>query len=156
MRSAPPLGGLASGTVELRADGTLRAWTIENASPAGSRKFPLPALSGPHQIGNAGLAIAALEKLSEFKVLDSQIVTGLRMVDWPARIQHLTRGPLVDLLPEGWELWLDGGHNAAAGVMLAAVAADWDAQPLHLVFGMLDSKDPATEVSLGGSWQGPH
>ena len=113
------------------------------ASPAGSRKFPLPALSGPHQIGNAGLAIAALEKLSEFKVLDSHIVTGLRMVDWPARIQHLTRGPLVDLLPGGWELWLDGGHNAAAGEMLAAVAADWDAQPLHLVFGMLDSKDPA-------------
>ena len=113
------------------------------ASPAGSRKFPLPALPGPHQIGNAGLAIAGLEKLSEFKVLDSHIVTGLRMVDWPARIQHLTRGPLVDLLPEGWELWLDGGHNAAAGEMLAAVAADWDAQPLHLVLGMLDSKDPA-------------
>ena len=113
------------------------------ASPAGSRKFPLPALPGPHQIGNAGLAIAGLEKLSEFKVLDSNIVTGLRTVDWPARIQHLTRGPLVDLLPGGWELWLDGGHNAAAGEMLAAVAADWDAQPLHLVFGMLDSKDPA-------------
>ena len=38
IRSAPPLGGLASGTVELRADGTFRSWTIENASPAGSTK----------------------------------------------------------------------------------------------------------------------
>ena len=36
--SAPPLGGLATGTVELRADGSLHAWTIENASPAGSTK----------------------------------------------------------------------------------------------------------------------
>ena len=39
MRSAPPLGGLATGTVELRADGSLRAWTIENASHAGSAKM---------------------------------------------------------------------------------------------------------------------
>ena len=38
MRSAPPLGGLATGTIELRGDGTLRAFTIENASPAGSVK----------------------------------------------------------------------------------------------------------------------
>ena len=112
-------------------------------SQAGSRRFPLPALPGPHQIGNAGLAIAGLEKLSGFKVLDSHIGTGLRTVDWPARIQRLTRGPLVDLLPEGWQLWLDGGHNAAAGEMLAAVAADWPPRPLHLIFGMLDSKDPA-------------
>jgi len=41
MRSAPPLGGLGSGTVELRADGSLRSWTIENASPAGSAKTGL-------------------------------------------------------------------------------------------------------------------
>ena len=39
MRSAPPLGGLAAGSVELRGDGSLRAWTIENASPAGSTKL---------------------------------------------------------------------------------------------------------------------
>jgi hypothetical protein len=39
MRSSPPLGGLATGTVELRADGSLQAWTIENASPAGSAKM---------------------------------------------------------------------------------------------------------------------
>ena len=39
MRSAPPLGGWATGTVELRADGSLHAWTIENNSPAGSTKL---------------------------------------------------------------------------------------------------------------------
>jgi len=109
----------------------------------GTRRFPLPGLPGPHQIANAGLAIACIDKLDGFKIGDDAIAQGLRDVDWPARVQKLTSGPLVDALPEGWELWLDGGHNAAAGETLAAVAADWGSTPLHLVFGMLDSKEPA-------------
>src|SRR5690606_18870863 len=63
-----------------------------------------------------------------------------------ARFQRLTRGPLVDMLPPGWELWLDGGHNAAAGDVIAATLRAWraqgDALPLHLVFGMLNTKEP--------------
>jgi len=39
MRSAVPLGGLATGTIELRGDGRLTAWTIENQSPAGGAKL---------------------------------------------------------------------------------------------------------------------
>ena len=108
----------------------------------GSRRFPLPALPGPHQVTNAGLAIACIDKLDGFQVSDNAIKQGLRKVDWPARVQRLVSGPLVDTLPNGWELWLDGGHNAAAGETLAAVAADWGAAPLHLIFGMLDSKEP--------------
>jgi len=106
------------------------------------RRFPLPALPGPHQIDNAGLAIAGLGNLDGFKVDDAAISRGLRTVDWPARVQHLATGKLVNLLPPGWELWLDGGHNAAAGEMLAAVAAEWTDGALHLVFGMLNSKEP--------------
>ena len=49
---------------------------------------------------------------------------------------------LVDLLPKTWELWIDGGHNAAAGKTLAAVAEEWQDRPLYLVFGMLESKIP--------------
>ena len=124
-------------------DARVEAGQLVYASSAGSRHFPLPALPGPHQIGNAGLAIASLQNLPDFQVTKSHIEAGLRAVEWPARIQRLARGPLVDFLPEGWELWLDGGHNAAAGEMLAAVADDWDERPLYLVFGMLDSKEPA-------------
>ena len=109
----------------------------------GVRRFPLPGLPGSHQIANAGLAIACIDKLDEFKVGDDAIAQGLRHVDWPARVQRLTSGPLIDALPDGWELWLDGGHNAAAGETLAAVASDWAEAPLYLVFGMLDSKEPA-------------
>lgn len=108
----------------------------------GRRRFPLPALPGPHQIDNAGLAIAGLGNLDGFKVDDAAIAHGLRTVDWPARAQHLATGKLVDLLPPGWELWLDGGHNAAAGETLATVAEDWRDSALHLVFGMLNSRAP--------------
>lgn len=110
-------------------------------SAAGQRFFPNPSLIGPHQIQNAGLAIACLEKLVGFRVDDDAIARGLLSVDWPARVQHLQSGPLVDLLSQNWELWLDGGHNAAAGEILAAVAADWPGQ-VHLICGMLNSKEP--------------
>lgn len=107
-----------------------------------SREFPGPALTGLHQISNAGLAIAALDRLDDFHVPDSAIALGLRSVDWPARLQRLKSGPLVELLPKGWELWLDGGHNAAAAKTIASHARGWRDKPLHLIFGMLNSKNP--------------
>lgn len=134
------------GAILYRAGQEWRAWREAGRfvyeSRRGRRSLPLPALPGLHQIGNAGLALACLENLPEFSVVDEQVAVGLCAVDWPARVQRLQRGPFVDLLPDGWELWLDGGHNAAAGETLASVAAEWGARPLFLVFGMLDSKDP--------------
>jgi len=105
--------------------------------------LPLPSLAGPHQIVNAGTAIACLEQLAGSSLPESAIADGLRHIDWPARLQHLQRGPLLDLLPRGWELWLDGGHNPAAGEVLGAVVADWRDRPLHLIVGMLNTKDAA-------------
>ena len=75
------------------------------------------------------------------------IAAGLRQAHWPARLQQLRRGPLVELLPAGWQLWLDGGHNPAAAEMLAASLSGPDAYPigpagpLHLIVGMLATKD---------------
>ncbi|MDS4012611.1 MAG: bifunctional folylpolyglutamate synthase/dihydrofolate synthase, partial [Defluviicoccus sp.] len=48
---------------------------------------------------------------------------------------------LVDLLPAGWELWLDGGHNPGAAQALARHLEGWRDRPLVLVFGMLKTKD---------------
>lgn len=107
-----------------------------------SRAFPLPALSGSHQLRNAGLAIAALKHLAGFEIHDSAIALGLKSVQWPARLQRLTSGPLVDKLPIGWELWLDGGHNGAAGKMISKHVRSWRNKPLHMIFGMLNSKNP--------------
>jgi dihydrofolate synthase/folylpolyglutamate synthase len=103
--------------------------------------LPLPALQGAHQIDNAGLAVVAALSLGELAPARAAIAEGLIKARWPARLQTLTSGPLAALLPEGSTLWLDGGHNPAAGEVLAAYVADNDPRPLHLVVGMLNTKD---------------
>jgi dihydrofolate synthase / folylpolyglutamate synthase len=105
--------------------------------------LPRPSLLGAHQILNSGTAIACLEQLPGLDISRAAIAFGLGHIDWPARMQRLDRGPLVEMLPSGWELWLDGGHNPAAGEVLAAVAANWHDRPLYLLVGMLNTKDAA-------------
>jgi dihydrofolate synthase/folylpolyglutamate synthase len=105
--------------------------------------LPRPSLPGQHQIANAGTAIACLEQLRGFTITQDAIARGLRQIEWPARLQRLTRGPLVRMLPSGTEVWLDGGHNPSAGEMLGATAAGWHDRPLYLVVGMLKTKDAA-------------
>jgi dihydrofolate synthase/folylpolyglutamate synthase len=107
--------------------------------------YPLPALSGRHQISNAGTAIACMTQLGALAVDDDAIAAGLRTAEWPARLQPLRSGPLLRLLPPGAELWLDGGHNPAAGEVLGQAMADFaarDGRPLWVICGMLNSKDP--------------
>jgi len=105
--------------------------------------LPLPSLIGEHQIVNAGTAIACLEQLTEFTLGREAIAYGLQHIDWPARLQLLRHGPLIDAVPADWELWLDGGHNPAAGEVLAEVAAGWHDRPLYLIVGMMNTKDAA-------------
>ena len=96
-----------------------------------------PALIGAHQFENAGLAVAALRALG---FGETACHGALADAVWPARMQRLTRGPLAGRMPEGATLWLDGGHNAAAGEALAAVVAGLSPAPLWLITGMLDTK----------------
>ena len=141
-----------------------REWRVEPSAgglaytgPNGTRKLPPPSLSGRHQIDNAGVALACLDRLGEgFRTSEMDMRRGLRAAEWPARLQRLVRGPLVGLLPRDSELWLDGGHNAAAGEALAEVARGWAGQPprrpLHLVFGMLDTKEPRKFLAPLAPW----
>lgn len=99
--------------------------------------LPLPALRGDHQILNAGAAIAGLRYLGADEAACEAAMTN---AEWPARMQRLRQGPLVEAAPEV-ELWLDGGHNAAAGEALAKVLADLPKRPTHLICGMLNTKD---------------
>ncbi len=107
--------------------------------------LPLPSLPGRHQFANTGAAISCLclEQMPQFPLSPAAIAEGLRHIDWPARLQQLHHGRLIDMLPAGWELWLDGGHNPAAGEVLADAAADWGDRPLYLIVGMLKTKDAA-------------
>jgi dihydrofolate synthase/folylpolyglutamate synthase len=104
---------------------------------SGLLDLPLPNLPGPHQIQNAGAAIAALRHLCRDEAACEAAVT--RAV-WPARMQRLRHGPLVDLAPKV-ELWLDGGHNPAGGEAVAATLARMPPRETHVICGMLNTKD---------------
>ena len=103
--------------------------------------LPLPALPGSHQIGNAGNAIAVIRALKDDRITEQNIADGLTSVTWPARLQRLKGGVLSSLLGEGSELWLDGGHNADAGVVLAQSLKAMSQKPLVIIWGMLNTKD---------------
>ncbi|CUH41958.1 bifunctional folylpolyglutamate synthase/dihydrofolate synthase [Ruegeria atlantica] len=103
----------------------------------GLRDLPLPNLLGAHQYQNAGAALAVLRHLDLGEDAYEAAVT---KAEWPARMQRLKTGPLVEQAPEA-ELWLDGGHNAAAGLALADLLAKLLARPTHMICGMLNTKD---------------
>jgi dihydrofolate synthase/folylpolyglutamate synthase len=106
--------------------------------------LPLPALVGRHQIGNAGVAIAAALEAKALGVDEAAIARGLVEVRWPARMQRLASGPLVERAGADAELWLDGAHNPAGGLALAETLADLDERsprPVWLVVGMMGQKD---------------
>ncbi len=117
--------------------------------------LPLPRLVGRHQIDNAGLALAAMRHLG---ARDAALAKGLETAVWPARMQRLTKGPLVERLRGGagegeaiGDVWLDGGHNVHGGQAMAQALADLDARlprPLYLIVGMMSKKDPKAFLSV--------
>jgi dihydrofolate synthase/folylpolyglutamate synthase len=126
---------------------------------SGLLDLPLPRLIGRHQIENAGVAIAALRH-ARWRGRppgwgsDAAVERGLQTVEWPARLQRLTRGPLIDCAPEDAEVWLDGGHNPHGALAVARAIADLEERgerPLYLICGMLSNKDAR---GYFGAWRG--
>ena len=99
--------------------------------------LPLPNLIGAHQVQNAGAAIAALRYLGFDEATSEAAIT---QAEWPARMQRLKHGPLIDAA-SNVELWLDGGHNAACGEAIAEALGRLPKRPLHVICGMLNTKD---------------
>jgi dihydrofolate synthase/folylpolyglutamate synthase len=117
--------------------------TIDYRDRHGELTLPLPALPGRHQGDNAALAIAMLRHQDMVAVSPQAMAEGLQEAHWPARLQLLGPGPLTALAP-GREVWLDGGHNADAGI---AIGRHFAGRELHLVIGMLANRQPAAIVA---------
>lgn len=103
-----------------------------------------PKLFGRHQFDNAGLAIAALRATNAFKIDHAAFEAGIVNAEWPARMQRLVSGVLVEQAPAGSEIWLDGGHNADGGRVIAAALGDLEervSRPLVVIAGMMANKD---------------
>lgn len=110
----------------------------------GTLDLPLPALAGAHQATNLALAVAMLRHQDRIAVSDAALAAAATTARWPARMQRLGGGPLVDRLPPGSRVWLDGGHNQpAADAVARALADQLHGGRAHLVMGMLANKDAA-------------
>ncbi|WP_372425964.1 bifunctional folylpolyglutamate synthase/dihydrofolate synthase [Salinarimonas chemoclinalis] len=108
--------------------------------------LPMPRLPGAHQFVNAGAAIAGLRAAGFARLPTEAFERGMVAVEWPGRLQRLTRGVLPALAPEGAEVWVDGGHNPDGGRAVAAAMADRAERadaPLVMIVGMLGTKDAA-------------
>ncbi|WP_439576880.1 bifunctional folylpolyglutamate synthase/dihydrofolate synthase [Elioraea sp.] len=124
-----------------------RDWTIARAGQglryedrAGTLDLPAPSLAGIHQHDNAGIAVAAVRALADSRIGAAAIATGLTTAEWLARLQRLTRGKLAAMLPPGWSLTLDGGHNPDAGRALGIHLATVTDRPWHVIVGMKKGK----------------
>jgi len=103
-----------------------------------------PKLFGRHQFDNAGLAIATLRAIASLKIRSAAFEAGIVSAEWLARMQRISSGRLIGLGPPGCEIWLDGGHNAEGGRVVAAALGDLEervSRPLVVIAGMMANKD---------------
>lgn len=108
----------------------------------GTVETALPSLAGAHQADNLALAIAMLRHQTALSIPDTACRAAAEWVQWPARMQPLEPGLLLDRLPAGSALWLDGGHNLDAAIAIRSVLAERAGErPVHLVMAMLENKD---------------
>lgn len=111
----------------------------------GRLDLPAPRLLGAHQFSNLGLATAMLRHQRVLEVSEAALRAAPLWAQNPARLQWLDKGPLTALLPTGWHVTLDGGHNADAGLAIAAWLGEslGPDEKIDLVIGMLSNKDLA-------------
>lgn len=107
--------------------------------------LPLPRnLIGRHQIENAGLAICVAQHLLGNRLDPVALASAMEEAEWPARMQRLLPTDFSNHLRREDELWLDGGHNPAAALVLATILGDLEekvSRPLHIIVGMMEGKD---------------
>ncbi|WP_343343169.1 folylpolyglutamate synthase/dihydrofolate synthase family protein [Sphingomicrobium sp. XHP0239] len=122
-----------------------RDWTIEHHGDRllyrgnGDLELPAPVLPGPHQIDNAGLALAMMHFQTQIGLDRPALAATTRFARWPARLQSIEEGRLRERLGSDATLILDGAHNAEAA---RAVARTLAGRRLHLVSGVLANRDP--------------
>jgi dihydrofolate synthase / folylpolyglutamate synthase len=144
----------AARIVEVARD--IGAPLVDATATTVDRKYPplTLALPGRHQLENAQVAVAILERWSQavgYLPTDA-IVTGLTKCEWPARLEwlrvpfdsqshHLATGLLAQDRPPYGELLIDAAHNPAGAEALASYLHDIGTEPLPIVFAAMADKD---------------
>jgi dihydrofolate synthase/folylpolyglutamate synthase len=123
---------------------------------ATDRKYPplTLALPGRHQLENAAVAVAILERFSTLvrHLTTDAIVKGLTNCEWPARLEWLhvpfdlqsgrsATESRAQGRPLGRELLIDAAHNPAGAAALASYLQDMRSKKLPVVFAAMADKD---------------
>lgn len=106
--------------------------------------LPMPRLVGVHQLENAAIAIASV-RASGIDVPENAYAEAMKTVYWPGRMERLPTGVITEQLGNHKEIWIDGGHNPAAGKAVADILRhqrNGHPQSLVMICGMLDTKEP--------------
>lgn len=113
--------------------------------------LPVPALAGEHQLHNAALASVVARSLPQLPVNEAAMNVGIAKANWPARLQLLTQGPLVEAWGVRGEVRLDGGHNVHAAEALARWIEMQDVSVV-LLCGMMQRKDAVAFFAPLAKW----
>lgn len=103
--------------------------------------LPLPSLLGSHQIENASVAIAAAISQKKFIVTENHLTNALQKTFWQARLQKITSGKFSKILPENFEIYLDGSHNVQGASTILEFIKIQKPNKITLIFSMLEDKD---------------
>lgn len=123
--------------------------TVRYTDPGFSVVTHRPRLVGSHQARNLALAIAMLRHQASIDVPEAAMRAASDWAVWPARMQHLSAGPLTACLPAGSEIWLDGAHNPSAAAPVArALKTLRRGRSVVLILGMLANKDAGAVLRL--------
>lgn len=109
--------------------------------------LPMPALKGDHQIINSGTAITATLAIDGFRIDETAIKKGLQSAKWAARMQPITSGNLTKMLPDNWEIWVDGAHNEAGAQVLSCVLSDLEKKPTYFICGFTKGRSATKFLS---------
>lgn len=114
-----------------QADVTAHGSTLTLTTPVRTYTGCRLRLPGRHQIANAAAAVRLLETMQPPVPADA-IITALREVAWPARLEWLSW--------RGHEVLLDGAHNPAGARTLASFLREMIGRPVPMVVGIMRDK----------------
>ena len=105
----------------------------------GALKLPKPNLPGEFQLENISTAIATARQLTDYKITDENIKSGITKIESIARLQELKSGKLKGLTSNNL-LFVDGSHNPLGAKVLNEYLQSLNCNK-HIILGMMANKD---------------
>jgi dihydrofolate synthase / folylpolyglutamate synthase len=105
----------------------------------GEIKLPRPNLLGEFQLENISTAISTVRQLTDYKITDEHIKSGITKIESIARLQEIKSGKLKNLVKNN-QLFVDGSHNPLGAKVLNEYLQSLNCKK-HIIIGMMINKN---------------